>query len=202
MRPSDARSEVSGRAKFMAHGRDELVLHLFEATALGDVLECDDHAGDAAVLDQWAGGVFNRDERAIGAPEDFIVHADTFLAPHALENGAGDLGIERAIGVAVVDYVMHVAAGELLRTIPERACAGFVDEREAAVEVDAVDAVTDRLQDELALARGQVQSLFRFVLFGDVNAVVEDEGALAMQVHAAAAEGDPPIDAIAAAHGQ
>ena len=72
----------------------------------------------------------------------------------------------------------------------------------SAFEVDAVDAVADRFKNQLALARGQVQRLLGLVLLGHIHAVVENEGPFAGQLHAAAAEGDAAIDAVAAAQRQ
>ena len=43
---------------------------------------------------------------------------------------------------------------------------------------------------------------FGLVLFGHVHAVIEDEGAFAGQLHAAAAEGDAAVDAVTAAERQ
>ena len=102
----------------------------------------------------------------------------------------------------MVDQLVHVAAGQFFGSVSQRARRGLVDESQAAVQVDAVDAVSDRLEDQLALAREQVERLFCLVLLGYVHAVVEDERPFAGQLHAAAAESDAAVDAVAAAKRQ
>ena len=67
-----------------------------------------------------------------------------------------------------------------------------------ALEVDAVDAVAHRFQNQLALPRGQVQRLFGLVLLGHVHAVVQHKRPFAGQLHAPAAERDAPENAVAA----
>ena len=47
-----------------------------------------------------------------------------------LEDGAGGLGVRRAVGVAVVNDLVHVAAGQLLGRVAEGARGGLIDEGE------------------------------------------------------------------------
>ena len=102
--------------------------------------------------------------------------------------------------MAVVDDLVHVAAGELFGLVAEGAGAGLVDERQPALQVDAANAVTHRLQDQFALSHGHVQRLFGLVLFGHVHAMVQHKRPFAVQVHAAAAERNATVNAVAAPH--
>src|ERR1035438_2298479 len=187
-------------AQFVTDGGGELVLHQFEAAALGDILEGHDHAGDMPILNDRAGAVLDGNGGAVIAPEDLIAHVDGLAVAHGLENWAVVSGAGCAVGVAMVDGFVDVAIFQLGGGVTENARSGLVDKCEAAVEVNAVDAICYRVQDQLALVGSQVQSFLCLVLLGYVHAVVDDEGPLVRQFHAAAAEGDEPEDAVAAAH--
>ena len=149
-------------AQLVAHRGDELVFHLFKAAPFRYILEGDDHAGDAAVVHERVGAVLDRNGVSILTPEDFVAHADGFAAAHGLQDGVGGFGVRCAVGVAVVNDLVHVAACKLPGRVAQRTCAGFVNEGEPALKVDAVDAFADRLENELALAGGAVQRLFGF----------------------------------------
>ena len=112
----------------MAHRGNELVLHLLQAAALGDILEGYDHAQDMPLLDERGGAVFDWNRGAVLTPEDFIALADGFATAHALEDRAGGLGIGGAVGVAMVNDLMGVAAFQLFRCVAQGARGGLVDE--------------------------------------------------------------------------
>src|SRR5580698_7483225 len=97
---------------------------------------------------------------------------------------------------------MQIAADQLFGCVTERLRSGLVDEGEAAFEVDAVDAVAYRIENQLALAGGHAQRLLGFVLLGYIGAVNKDEGPFSGQLHTAAAAGDAAECAVAAAQRQ
>ena len=108
-------------AQFVAYGGDELVFHLLQAAALGDVLEGYDHAGDLAILNERVGAVLDWKRSAVAAPENLVAHADGLAATQGLENGTGGPGIGCAVGVAVVDDLVDVAAGQFIGGVAQGA---------------------------------------------------------------------------------
>src|SRR5258708_40273098 len=100
--------------------------------------------------------------------------------------------------MAVMDDFVHIVAGQLISFVAKSLGACFVDERQFAFEIDAINAVAHRFQDQLALASGQVERFFGFMLFGNVNAMAQNERALAAEFHPSAAERNASIDAVTA----
>ncbi len=78
--------------------------------------------------------------------------------------------------MAVMDNLMHVAAGQLLGRVAQHPRRGLVDKGQPPVQIDAINAVAHRFENQFALPRGQMQRFLGFVLFGHIDAMVEHEG--------------------------
>ena len=69
-----------------------------------------------------------------------------------------------------------VAPEHLLRAEAEHLCRGRIHDGDQAVEVDAVDAVTDGFKDRIGLAAEGAKLIFGADLLGDVDGKAEDIG--------------------------
>ena len=177
-------------AQLVGDGGDELVLHAVEGAALGGVGEGDDDAGCLACglgvvraglkfgldLNLGAGDVLDREAAAVLAPEDLIRDADGVEIADRLLDGTLFGRVGGAIGVAVVDEVVHVAAEDLFGFEADHLGGGRIDDGAVAIEVDAVNAVADGLQDGVGLAAECAELVLGADLLADVDAEAEDIG--------------------------
>ena len=184
-------------AELMRNGGDELVLHAIEGAALGGVGEGDDGAdGPLAFgvvrmgVDLGARYVLDREAGAVLAPVDLVGDAHGLQIGEAVVDGAVFERVGRAIGAGVVDEFMDVAAKHLALFVAEHLCCGCVDHGDPAFEVDAVDAITDGLQNGVGLSGEGAEAAFGADLLADVDAEAEDIGGAAGDADELVAVGD------------
>ena len=149
-----------------------------------------------AGFDLRAGDVLDGEAGAVLAPEDFVRDADGFAVRERALDGAIVLRIGRAVGVGVVDEVVHVRAQNFFGAVAEHLRGGGVDDGDAAFEVDAVDAVADGFEHRVGLADECAQLLFGANLLGDVDAEGEHVGRAAGLFDQAVAIGDDALFAV------
>ena len=143
IRPSAARSEVSGvRSSWLTVEMNSSFMRS-SAAALGDIGEGDDRAADDPVMHELARDVFHREGGAVLAPEDLVVHAHRLFGVQRRLDRAVLVRIGRAVGLGVVDQLVRVSADNLIHRIAEHAGAGFVAEGEVAADIESPDAVAD-----------------------------------------------------------
>ena len=123
----------------------------FDPFAGGDVGEGDDGAYDVVIIADGVRGVLSVEARAVAAPEHFVVGAFAAAVAEGFEDAAVVDRHEGAVGVGVVDEVVHVAAHQLVRGVAEHVGAGAVDEDAAAAQVNAVDAFAGGFQQHFKL---------------------------------------------------
>jgi hypothetical protein len=90
----------------------------------------------------------------------------------------------------MMDQGMHVLSQQLLRRIAQHLRSAAIDEGEPALHIHAPDAVTDRVQNRLMLARQCMEFLFGLRLLGNVDAVAEHKRIHARQLQQLVAIGD------------
>ncbi|MNT59506.1 hypothetical protein D3C72_1970240 [compost metagenome] len=88
---------------------------------------------------------------AVAPPEHFVVGAFAAAVAEGFEDAAVVHGHEAAVGVGVMDEVVHVAPDEFVGRVAEHFGACAVDEDAAAAQVDAVDAFAGGFQQHFQL---------------------------------------------------
>jgi hypothetical protein len=121
---------------------------------VGQVAEGDHHAGHRAVLHRRDGDQLDRHGGAVAVPEDLVLGGDRPAAPQRVPDRALVLRVRRAVGPAPVDHRVLVAPELLLGGEPGHPHRRRVDELDAPVGVQAVDAVGDVGQHALVPGEG------------------------------------------------
>ena len=125
--------------------------------ALGDVAEDDHRPLHLSLVDDRRRGVFDPDRLAVLAPEQFVLDpVDLGEAESVVDRAVLDR-IAPAVGVCVVDEIVHGTADEVFGPPAEHALGRRVGEGRPSLDIDAVDALAGGRQDQLADSFGLVE---------------------------------------------
>jgi hypothetical protein len=128
-----------------------------DLAALGDVQECHDGADQRAVLPHGIAPVLRREARPVGAPEDLVFRVTAPILP----DGAKHAGLVHRVGLTVrarvTDQGMRIPAEQFAGAgVAKHRQTGRVAEREVPIEVETVDSLRRRVEEQphllLALA--------------------------------------------------
>jgi len=137
---------------------NELVLHALDVAALGDVAEAHHGAGDLPVLTHWHDGEFDRETRAVLAPEQLLVAFQGCASAHYDRGRALLAWIRTAVSPGVVEEVVNARPAQLLEGVAGQAGSAGVDNHAHALRIDPEDAFGSRIQNRLGAALQRRQS--------------------------------------------
>src|SRR5688572_23459830 len=92
--------------------------------------------------------VLGRKRRAVQAPDHFVLDVRAFAMAHRLKDWRVLRRVRRAVGTRVVYQLMHLTPGQLFRLAAEETRAGAVREDADAAQIDAVDGLGRRIEQE------------------------------------------------------
>ena len=138
-------------AQLVAHHGHELALQPVDLMPLGDVAEHHDGPDGLAVHDQWRRRDLHRYRQAVGAKVTVLLGIGDDLVADRLRDVTLIGRVVRAIRRIGVEHLVGVLADQFVRRIPEHPCGGGIDEGDESGLVDPVDAVADRVDQQVAL---------------------------------------------------
>jgi hypothetical protein len=113
-----------------------------------DVDQGDHRALHQAMLDDRVAGVLGVEGGAVGTPEHLVVDAAGPALAEGLEDRAVGLRVVPAVGMGVVDQLVHVAADDRIGRPAQHLRRAAVDEDAAAGHVEAEDALAGRFEQQ------------------------------------------------------
>ncbi len=170
------------RRKLTQRGHLLPLAQLFlDATPVADVDECDHATHQLAVTLHRVRPVLGRKGLAIRAEHHLIIDVRPLVLPKRLVDAALLDRVRLPVGPGVVHQVVHVLAQQLVdAVVAQQPGAGGVGERAVAVQIDPVDPLTRRVEQQPHLLVRLPQRSLSFSLLGDVRA--ENENQIALEV--------------------
>ena len=135
-----------GQAGQHAADRDLKRQPIRGAALPGGVHQRHDAARGPAVLDHGPGRIFGGEEASVLAPQNLVRQPHRLAVQPRRHQGAGRMRIGCAVGMAVVDQLVHIATQDLLRLIAQHPQGGGVGVAAAPLGVHAVKADAQRLE--------------------------------------------------------
>jgi hypothetical protein len=139
------------RAQFMAHHGHEFALQPVDLVPLGDVAEHHNGPDRLAVDDEWRRRDLDRNGQAVGAEVTVLLGVGDHLVADRLRDVALVGRVVRAVRRVGVEHLVRVLTDQFVRRIPEHPGGGGIHEGDESSLVDAVDAVADRVDQQVAL---------------------------------------------------
>ncbi|CAA9367664.1 MAG: hypothetical protein AVDCRST_MAG89-4253 [uncultured Gemmatimonadetes bacterium] len=149
------------RRRKQAAGFRQQLKPLRRALLLGDVGKAHHGAHRLAAAVHRRRGVGHGERRSVLAPQHLARYLDGRSRARGARDGALGVRIRGAVGVRVMEELVRVQAGHLLRREAQQLCRGAVDEQDDPLAVHRVDAVGGGVQQLLVLAMDALQFVGR-----------------------------------------
>ena len=141
---SDGTGQLAHRCKFFRAAK-----RLLRKAGLGDVAESDDGAPGGAVLQDRLRGKLGVKHRAVLPEQVLDVIGERVTLTKDVVDDALCAWIGPAVGVMVMDGVVHIAADQLFGAVSKRGTRSTVDKGAAAFEVHAPDTLAGGVEQGL-----------------------------------------------------